>query len=297
MDKRFPPWLRRPWPSGEVFGETKSIVQDLGLHTVCQSARCPNLGECWANGTATVMVLGNVCTRNCGFCSVSSGKSGQTDPNEPSKVAQAVSRMGLKHTVLTTVARDDLPDGGASHIADTIRAIRAVEPEMTIEILVSDFNGDMTAVDKVLDAEPDIFSHNVETVPRLYPQLRDPRFSYESTLEVLRYVGEASDHVITKSAIMVGHGETPDEVVQVFSDLVGARCEVMCVGQYLRPTRRQRAVEQYIHPRQFERYDRLGYDAGFKFMVSGPFVRSSYRSEEILETDFAKAKLRGRVPI
>ncbi|PCJ60994.1 MAG: lipoyl synthase [Candidatus Hydrogenedentota bacterium] len=291
MAGKFPPWLRRPWASGETFGLTKGIVDDLKLHTVCQSAHCPNIGECWANGTATVMVLGNTCTRNCTFCSVPSGKPVFDDPSEPKNVAQAVKRMGLNHAVVTTVVRDDLPDGGAKHIAETIRHIHAVNPRTTVEILVSDFHGDKDAIQTVLDAKPEVFCHNIETVERLYPKIRDRRFTYRAALDVLRIARNTNKHTIVKSALMVGNGETPDEVRATLQDLKDAGCEAVCIGQYLQPTKQQADVEEFVHPDQFAEYETWAYDMGFPFAVSAPFVRSSYKSELVLETDYAKQKL------
>jgi lipoic acid synthetase len=291
MASKFPEWLRRPWASGTDFGMTKDIVDDLKLHTVCQSAHCPNIGECWAKGTATVMVLGNTCTRNCTFCSVDSGKPTFDDPAEPENVAQAVNRMALKHAVVTTVVRDDLADGGAMHIADTIRAIHRINPGTTVEILVSDFLGDRDAIQTVLDAEPEIFCHNIETVRRLYAKIRDRRFTYESALTTLTTAKEASPRAIVKSAMMLGLGESEDDVKSTLEDLLNAGCDAVCIGQYLQPTKQQADVESFVHPDQFKAYEQIAYTMGFSFAVCGPFVRSSYRSEAILETDFARERL------
>ena len=291
MNKDFPEWLRQPWPSGDTFTKTKNALRDLGLHTVCQSARCPNMGECWARGTATVMILGNTCTRNCGFCSVPSGRPLGLDPDEPHRVAQAVQRMQLNHAVVTTVVRDDLPDLGSGHIADTIRAIHELNPETTVEILVSDCSRDESLVRTVLDAAPAIFSHNLETVRPLFTQIRDRRFTYEGTLDVLRYARQYAPDTIIKSALMVGHGETREDIRQALSDLVEAGCEVVAIGQYLRPTSKQRPVAEYINPTEFELYERMAYDLGFLFAVAGPFVRSSYRSEEVLTAEFEQERI------
>lgn len=271
-------------------------MEDLRLHTVCQSAHCPNIGECWAQGTATVMVLGNTCTRNCSFCSVHSGKAGLSDPDEPVNVANAVSRMGLKHAVVTTVVRDDLPDGGAAHIAETIRHIHRLNPETTVEVLVSDFFGDSGALATVLEASPEVFCHNIETVRRLYPKIRDRRFSYDATLACLKDARAYGNRHIVKSALMVGHGETDEDVKECLSDLREAGVEAVCIGQYLRPTRQQREVAAFIHPDQFQAYEDAAYAMGFEYVVSGPFVRSSYRSERILEQPFARARL-GLAPL
>ena len=291
MVGKFPEWLRRPWASGETFDLTKDIVEGLKLHTVCQSARCPNIGECWAKGTATVMVLGNICTRNCAFCSVPSGSPTFDDSNEPRSVAEAIQRMKLKHAVVTTVARDDLADGGAQHIAETIRAIHEINPGTTVEILVSDFHRDPAALHTVLDAEPEIFCHNIETVERLYPTIRDRRFTYEGALDVLRTVRAYTPNQIIKSAIMTGLGETEEEVKATLGDLLDAGCEVVCIGQYLQPTQRQTDVQEFVTPERFKSYETLAYQLGFKFATAGPFVRSSYRSEEVIEAPFARKRL------
>lgn len=291
MSGKFPEWLRRPWASGADFEYTKDVVDSLKLHTVCQSARCPNLAECWSRRTATMMVLGNTCTRNCSFCSVPSGKPEALDAEEPQRVAEAVLQMGLKHTVVTTVVRDDLPDGGTNHIAETIRAIRRESPGTTIEILVSDYRADFDAIKTIIDAGPEVFSHNIETVERLYPVVRDRRFSYATSLKVLELAREASDAVIVKSAMMVGHGETDADVEKTLRDLHAAGCDAVCIGQYLRPSLKQREVEAYIPPERFETYETLAYEIGFGFAVAGPFVRSSYKSEAVLEAPFARARL------
>lgn len=266
-------------------------MDDLRLHTVCQSAHCPNIGECWAQGTATVMVLGNTCTRNCSFCSVHSGKLGHSDPDEPENVAKAVARMGLKHAVVTTVVRDDLPDGGAAHIAETIRWIHRLNPETTVEVLVSDFFGDSNALRTVLEARPEVFCHNIETVRGLYPKIRDRRFSYDATLACLRDARDYGERHIVKSALMVGHGETAAEVEECLADLRAAGVEVVCIGQYLRPTPQQREVAEFVHPDRFDAYEKTAYALGFEYVVSGPFVRSSYRSELILDQPFARTRL------
>lgn len=291
MAGKFPEWLRRPWASGQDFGLTKDIIDDLKLNTVCQSAHCPNIGECWAKGTATVMVLGSTCTRNCTFCSVDSGKPTFDDPTEPLQVGEAVKRMKLKHAVVTTVVRDDMEDGGAAHIAETIREIHRQNPETTVEILVSDFRGDKAAIATVLDAEPEIFCHNIETVERLYPKIRDQRFTYKSALNILRVARDTSPRSIVKSAFMLGLGETEDEIKATLHDLLSSGCEAVCIGQYLQPSQQQSDVQEYIHPDQFNAYQELAYTMGFQFAVCGPFVRSSYRSEALLETDFAKTRL------
>lgn len=292
MAEKFPDWIKRPWPAGGDFAYTKDLIGDLGLHTVCQSANCPNMSDCWQRRTATMMVMGNACTRNCRYCSVPGGHPEALDRDEPEKVAEAVRRLGLKHTVITAVTRDDLADGGADHIGRTIEAIKRVNPATTIEMLVPDFAGDPKAIRRVLDAKPEVFSHNIETVERLHPALRGRRFTYAQTLGVLKTAADYLGHrAIIKSALMVGHGESPAEVKATFRDLLDHGCVTVSIGQYMRPTPKQREVAEYVHPDQFKAYEALAYEMGFQFAVAGPFVRSSYRSEELLEQPFAQAQL------
>jgi lipoic acid synthetase len=252
------------------------------------------MDECWQRRTATLMVLGNTCTRNCRYCSVPSGKPEAPAPGEPENAAEAVRRMGLRHVVLTSVTRDDLPDGGAGHIAATVGAIRRQSPGTTVEVLVPDFRGDPEAITAVLDALPEVFSHNIETVERLYPALRGRRYDYRGALEVLRVAARHPRRPIVKSALMVGHGETEAEVRETLRDLLEAGCEAVNIGQYLRPTSKQREVEEFVHPDRFERYREMAYEIGFAFAVAGPFVRSSYRSEEMMEASFARERVRAQ---
>ncbi|MBI4557976.1 MAG: lipoyl synthase, partial [Candidatus Hydrogenedentes bacterium] len=261
------------------------------LHTVCQSAHCPNIGECWQRRTATVMILGNTCTRNCRYCSVPSGKPGTLDPEEPQHVAEAIQRMGLRHAVITSVTRDDLADGGTGHFAETVRWVRILNPDTTVEVLTPDFNGNCEQICTVAETEPEVFGHNIETVGRLYPVLRGCRYSYHIALQVLKTVSDLGLPSIVKSAIMVGHGETQDEVKQTLEDLLEVGCEAVNIGQYLRPTQRQREVVGYVHPEQFELYEELAYQLGFRFALAGPFVRSSYRSEEIMSAPFVRERM------
>jgi len=286
----FPEWIRRTWGSGSDFGVTKGILDDLQLHTVCQSARCPNMNECWRRHTATVMVLGNVCTRKCAFCSVRSARAGEKtdppDPDEPRRVGEAASRLGWRHAVITSVTRDDLPDGGAGHFARTVEAVQAVSPDCTVEVLTPDFGGDLAGVETVLKAEPDVFGHNIETVERLYPVLRDTAAGYGRSLSVLR--AAAGGRAVVKSALMLGHGETNEEVRATLADLLQAGCSAVCIGQYLRPGKTERAVAEYVKPEQFEAYERAAREMGFQYAAAGPFVRSSYRAEELVR------KIKGR---
>lgn len=289
--KTFPGWIRQPWPSGEAFSEVKSLLGDLRLHTVCQSAHCPNQSECWGRKTATFMVMGNTCTRHCSYCAVNSGKPGELDLDEPEHIAEAVKRLGLKHTVLTSVTRDDLPDGGAGHIARTIRAIKESTPETTIEVLVQDFDGKREDIALVQAAGPEIFSHNIETVKSVFSRIRDRRFTYEQSLEVLRIAREYSEGRFIKSAFMLGCGETADEIEQTLRDLKAAGCDAVSIGQYLQPTPKHFPVQAYISPEQFKEIEALAWSIGFGFAVAGPFVRSSYRSEALLESDYAQARM------
>jgi lipoic acid synthetase len=290
MPKKFPEWIRAGWGSGEDFQFTRELVKEKSLHTVCQSANCPNIQDCWSRRTATMMVLGNTCSRSCRYCSVPGGKPETVDADEPHHVGEAVLAMGVKHIVITSVTRDDLPDGGAGHIAATIQAIKSIAPGTTVEVLVPDFEGSVDAIRIVMDAKPEVFSHNIETVERLYPTIRSRRYDYRLALGVLRDAASMGGAII-KSSMMIGHGETADEVEQTMRDLRAAGVEAFSAGQYLRPTRKQREVEEFVHPDQFQAYEDQAYALGFAFAVAGPFVRSSYRSEELLKTDFARRKL------
>lgn len=289
--KTFPPWIRRPWPSGAAFQEVKGLLDGLDLHTVCQSAHCPNQSECWGRKTATFMVLGNVCSRHCSYCAVNSGRPEAPDQDEPAKIAEAVRRLALRHTVLTSVTRDDLPDGGAAHIAQSIHAIKAVCPGTTVEVLVQDFNNDLEAIRLVCAAQPEIFSHNIETVARLHPRLRDRRFTYAGSLEVLRTAKPLLQDGFIKSAFMLGCGETADEIRQTLRDLLDAGCESVSIGQYLQPTPKHQQVERFVTPEEFAEYEEFARSLGFAFAVAGPFVRSSYRSEDLLASPAGQARL------
>ena len=290
MKQRFPEWIRRPWASGQDFSFTKDLVEGLELHTVCQSAHCPNMAECWQKRTATLMILGNTCTRNCRYCSVPSGKPEGVEADEPRRVAEAIHRMKLRHAVITSVTRDDLADGGAAHIAETVREVRALNPDTTIEVLVPDFLGDRAAVETVLASQPEVYAHNTETVERLYPTVRGKRCTYETALSTLRIAAEYRPRSIVKSAFMVGHGETEEEVNKTLRDLSEHGCEAVCIGQYLRPTLKQREVEDFVTPAKFKEYEDYAYGLGFGFAVAGPFVRSSYRSEELMDAMVARRK-------
>ncbi len=261
-------------------------MSELGLHTVCQEALCPNLGECWGHGTMTVMLMGEVCTRACKFCAVHTGNpGGALDPAEPQKVAEAISALKLAYVVLTSVDRDDLADGGAAHFARTVREIKARRPQTRVEALTPDFQGDQKAIRTVIESGLDVFAHNLETVRRLTPKVRDPRASYDQSLAVLAfakaYIREKNLPVLTKSSLMLGLGETEAEIREAMADLRAAGVDILTLGQYLRPTRNHLPVERYVTPEAFERYRRWGLEAGFLEVFSGPLVRSSYRAERI----------------
>lgn len=274
---RKPKWLRAKLPSGPGYRQVQDIVDDNQLHTVCESARCPNLGECWSRGTATLMILGEVCTRSCSFCAVQSGKPPELDLGEPARVAEAVSKMNLKHCVLTSVARDDLRDGGAKVWANVIRSVRHRNPGVAIEVLTPDFQGDLEALDLVLDAHPDIFNHNLETVERLQQPIRKSA-TYERTLSVL--VHAASRGFTTKSGIMLGIGEREDEIGQAIRDLSKAGVQILTIGQYLQPTPSHAPIDRWAPPEEFEAWKEFALSQGICVVESGPLVRSSYHAEE-----------------
>jgi len=276
--KRFPPWLKKRLPAEGSTRCVREMLEDLGLTTVCQNARCPNIAECFSRKTATFMILGSLCTRNCSFCAVEHGDAEEPDPDEPRRVAEASVRLGLKHVVVTSVTRDDLPDGGAEHFAETIRQIRARLPHSTIEVLTPDFGGVERDIETVANARPTIYNHNVETVPRLYPELR-PEADYERSLALLRHVKEHTEGIYTKSGIMVGCGETEEEVLEVMGRLRQVACDILTIGQYLRPSERHAPIQRFVHPNEFDRYKKHGLEMGFRAVASAPFVRSSYNAE------------------
>jgi lipoic acid synthetase len=274
-----PAWIKVRLPNNPIFYSTKALISDLRLHTVCESAQCPNRWECWSQGTATFMIAGERCTRACGFCAVSTAKPFALEEDEPQRVAEAVQRMRLTHIVITAVARDDLSDGGAEHFAETIRAVRAANPDLVIEILTPDFKGKETALATVLAAQPDIFNHNLETVERLTPLVRS-RARYRLSLEVLRRVKEMDPAVVSKSGIMLGLGETEDELFQAMDALRDANVQVLTLGQYLRPTPEHLPVVEYVTPEAFGRYKNVAERKGFEYVASGPLVRSSYHAAD-----------------
>jgi lipoic acid synthetase len=279
---RAPEWIRERKLRLSELHAVKSVMRSHGLHTVCEEARCPNRGECFSRGTATFLLLGDVCTRACGFCDIQNGRPLPVDPLEPSRVRAAVETMGLRFVVLTSVDRDDLEDGGAAHFAQTIRAVRSLEPSPGVEVLTPDFRGSLAALEVVLAAEPDVFNHNVETVPRLYARVRRGA-RLERSLGLLARAKEVSPARTTKSGLMLGLGETEDEVRELLRALRGAGVDIVTIGQYLRPSLENLPVEEYVAPEVFERHRAFGETLGFRHVFAGPFVRSSYRAEEALE--------------
>jgi lipoyl synthase len=293
LSERKPEWLKVRMPGGERHAELKDTFRRLNLHTVCEEARCPNIGECWREGTATLMILGDVCTRGCRFCAVTSGNpKGVVDRDEPEHVAQALAQMNLAYVVLTMVDRDDLPDGGAEHVAETVRRTRESSPELLIETLVGDFAGKTSDVATIVHAgQPDVYAHNVEVVPSLQRRMRDARCSWQRSVDSLRAAKDAGAHV-TKTSLMVGCGETEAEVHDAMAQLRAADVKVLTIGQYLRPTPKHAPIVRYVEPSEFERYREAGLALGFQYVASGPLVRSSYRAAEA----FLKGVLRRQRP-
>jgi len=286
---RLPSWLKNKDPLQKGMITTKNLLQGLKLNTVCQEARCPNIGECYARKTATFMILGEKCTRNCRFCAVTSGEPSPVDPREPDRIVEAVSRLDLRHVVITSVTRDDLPDGGSRQFVRVIEKLRNYDPELKIEILTPDFQQDSGATDLIVAASPDIFNHNIETVPRLYSRVR-PEASYRGSLKVLERVAGSPADIITKSGLMLGLGETREEILQVFHELREINCDMLTIGQYLQPARANLPVQEYIRPETFQQYKEKALEMGFKAVASGPHVRSSYLAEEISQEIFSQGE-------
>ena len=280
---RLPEWLRRGAPDPTILDRMKSLLDGLQLHTVCESADCPNQGECFTRGTATFMILGDICTRDCTFCAVKTGRPHPVDTGEPEHIVEAVKRLGLRHVVITSVTRDDLDDGGAAQFARCIEALRRHDPSVTVEVLIPDFRGSLPALKVVLDSAPTILNHNVETVPRLYPEVR-PQANYERSIGLLMKAKAAAPGVFTKSGLMVGLGETRPEVIEVMQDLRKADCDFLTIGQYLQPSPQHHAVIRFVTPAEFAEYKRIGEEKGFQFVASAPFVRSSFHAAEALRS-------------
>ena len=281
LAERKPEWLRVRPPSGDRYGHLKGLLRGLNLHTVCEEAHCPNVGECWGGGTATIMLLGDLCTRGCRFCAVKSGNPrGLVDDGEPRRVAEAIADLGLTYVVLTSVDRDDLPDGGASHFAATVREIKARDPDILVEALIPDFQGDLDAVQTVVDAGPDVLDHNLETVRRLQGVARDRRANYEQSLAVLRGAKAMRNGLFTKSSLMLGLGETRSEILEAMRDLRANAVDLLTLGQYLRPSEWHLPVHEYVSPETFDELRAAGEELGFAYVAAGPLVRSSYRAGE-----------------
>ncbi len=286
-----PEWLKVRAPVGENYNRIKDMMGGLKLATVCQEARCPNIGECWSGGTATIMIMGDTCTRGCRFCNVKTGNpKGKLDPFEPENVAHSISQMGLEYVVITTVDRDDLPDQGAEHFARTVKTVKKLSPNLLVEILAGDFRGDQDLIWQLTDAGPDVYAHNIETVERLTPKVRDPRAGYRQSLKVLELVKQRDAAKYTKSSIMLGLGETDEEVLEALRDLRSVGCDVVTFGQYLQPTPRHLKVIEFITPEKFQWWQKTAEDMGFLYVASGPLVRSSYRAGEF----FMKAMIEKR---
>ncbi len=283
---RLPEWFRLQLPTASAYFATRNLIEDLKLHTVCESARCPNHWECWSKGTATFMIAGDRCTRACGFCAVDTRKPMALEADEPERVAEAARRMQLKHMVITAVARDDLVDGGAAHFQKVIKRVREVTPEVLIEVLTPDFKDEDGPINTVIAARPDIFNHNIETVRSLSSKVRSVA-TYERSLSVLSKVKKRAPEIYTKSGLMLGLGETKEELLEAMTDLRSVGCDLLTLGQYLQPTKKHLKIEEFIHPDQFTEYKRIAEAMGFSYVASGPLVRSSYHADDFVPEEFA----------
>ena len=277
---RKPVWLRVRAPAGENYTKVKQSLRSLNLHTVCEEARCPNISECWGTGTATIMIMGDICSRGCRFCAINSGKPVLLDASEPERVAKAIKEWRLRYVVITSVCRDDLDDGGAEHIAKTIKAIKLLCPTIIVESLIPDFRGDDGSIKKIVKSKPEVISHNIETVPRLTPKVRDARASYEQSLLVLKKIKDINSLIYTKSSIMLGLGESEEEVIQTIMDLRSVGVSILTIGQYLQPTPKHLPLIEFIAPEKFSWFREIAERMGFVYVASGPLVRSSYRAGE-----------------
>jgi lipoic acid synthetase len=277
-----PEWLKVRAPGGERYSFIKGRMRELGLATVCEEARCPNVAECWGGGTATIMVMGDTCTRGCRFCAVKTNRNGQPlDPEEPRKVAEMVTQLDLEYIVVTSVDRDDLPDEGSGHFAACVRELKQRQPDLLVEILIPDFKGNRALVETICKSKPEVIAHNIETVRRLTPTVRDPRATYDQSMAVLKMIPEIDPEIVSKSSIMVGLGETKDEVIETLRDLRAVNCEIVTFGQYLQPTPKHLAVKEFVTPETFAEYQAIAEEMGFRYVASGPLVRSSYRAGEL----------------
>ena len=277
---RRPEWLKLSPLDQTTLARMRKLTKELKLHTVCESARCPNRTECFSQGTATFMILGDTCTRNCAFCAVKHGKPQDPDPQEPEHIVEAVNKLGLRYVVITSVTRDDLPDGGSSHFAQTIKAVHKYDPNIMVEVLIPDFKGSLSALQTVIDASPAVLNHNIETVPRLYPEVR-PQAKYQRSVELLKQAKLLGGGLLIKSGLMLGLGESQSEVIKVMTDLRQASCDLLTIGQYLSPSLKHYKVVRYILPEEFGEYQNMGREMGFTSVISGPLVRSSFHAAEV----------------
>lgn len=282
MRERLPPWFKKKVPDPRVLASMRSLFDELSLHTICENALCPNLGDCFSNRTATFLLLGDICTRNCTFCAVKKGVPCPVDEKEPQHLAEAVEKLGLRHVVITSVTRDDLPDGGAAHFARTIARLQEKDKALTVEVLIPDLGGSLRSLKMVVDAHPDVINHNLETVPRLYPQVR-PKADFQRSLRLLGQARELDSHIVTKSGLMVGLGETRDELLQAMEELRKVNCDLLTIGQYLQPSAHHHPVVRYVSPEEFVEYESLGKAMGFCDVASVPLVRSSFNAAQLYE--------------
>jgi len=291
MRQRLPSWFKKKMPDPAHLASMRALFQELSLHTICENAICPNLGDCFSRRTATFLILGNICTRNCTFCAVGKGVPGPLDENEPEHLAEAVDKLELRHVVVTSVSRDDLPDGGASHFARTITLLKERGNGLSIEVLIPDFLGSPGSIETVVAAQPDVINHNMETVSRLYPEVR-PQADFQRSLRLIGRVKEMDSRIVTKSGVMVGLGETRDELMQTMQELRGVNCDLLTIGQYLQPSSRHHPVVRYVPPDEFLEYEKTGKDMGFRDVASAPLVRSSFNAAQLYAR--AKMELRGQ---
>ncbi len=282
MRERLPPWFKKKVPDPRVLASMRSLFDELSLHTICENALCPNLGDCFSNRTATFLLLGDICTRNCTFCAVKKGVPCPVDEKEPQHLAEAVEKLGLRHVVITSVTRDDLPDGGAAHFARTIARLQEKDKALTVEVLIPDLGGSLRSLKMVVDAHPDVINHNLETVPRLYPQVR-PKADFQRSLRLLGQARELDSHIVTKSGLMVGLGETRDELLLAMEELRKVNCDLLTIGQYLQPSAHHHPVVRYVPPEEFVEYESLGKAMGFCDVASVPLVRSSFNAAQLYE--------------
>ena len=291
MRQRLPSWFKKKMPDPAHLASMRALFQELSLHTICENAICPNLGDCFSRRTATFLILGNICTRNCTFCAVGKGVPGPLDENEPEHLAEAVDKLELRHVVVTSVSRDDLPDGGASHFARAITLLKERGDDLSIEVLIPDFLGSPGSIETVVAAQPDVINHNMETVSRLYPEVR-PQADFQRSLRLIGRVKEMDSRIVTKSGVMVGLGETRDELMQTMQELRGVNCDLLTIGQYLQPSSRHHPVVRYVPPDEFLEYEKTGKDMGFRDVASAPLVRSSFNAAQLYAR--AKMELRGQ---